>query len=79
MVFQNILYFIGLSNSDINEDNTNKLQWRKARKHWKISVLEALKQYDPFGPKTEPVSSFAIINRLINIFNSKYSKLNTLL
>lgn len=72
ILFQNILYFIGISNTDINEENTNKLQWKKARKFWNGNVLEALKLYDPFGPKTTPVSSFAMVNRLIDIFNSTY-------
>lgn len=68
ILFQNILYFVGIPNTSINEDETNKLQWKKAKKHWKIEVLTALKSYQPFGPKGK-VNSFAMINRLIPIFN----------
>jgi hypothetical protein len=48
---QNVLYFIGVSNLEINEENTNKLEWKKARKFWNLSVLEKLKNYNPFGAK----------------------------
>ena len=72
-LFQNILYFIGVNNNDINEEGTNKLQWKKAKKYWNSNVLESLKLYDPFGPKTSQVPSFSIINRLIKIFNGKFN------
>ncbi len=69
-LFQNILYFIGVSNIDINEENTNKLDWRKARKYWNESVLDKLKAYEPFGSKTVKPTSFAMGNRLITVFES---------
>jgi len=68
-LFQNILYFIGCNNKDINEENTNKLDWKKARKFWDISVIDKLIAYKPFGPKSKP-SSFAMGNRLLPIFES---------
>lgn len=68
MLFQNILYFIGVNNSDINENETNKIQWKKARKFWNVDILEALRKYEPFGAKGK-VSSFAMVNRLISIFS----------
>lgn len=68
MLFQNILYFIGLNNIEINEDETNKIQWKKARKFWNVDVLDFLKKYEPFGAKGK-VSSFAMVNRLITVFS----------
>jgi len=67
-IFQNILYFRGVENTEINEDLTNKLFWKKARKFWTKDMLEFINNYNPFGPKDKPVKSFAIINRLINVF-----------
>ena len=72
-LFQNILYFVGISNLEINEEETNKLQWKKARHFWKIDIYESLKKYDPFGPKAK-VTSFAMINRLIPIFEQESLK-----
>jgi len=68
LLFQNILYFNGVNNTDINEDDTNKIQWKKARKYWKVDVLDALKKYEPFGAKGK-VSNFAMVNRLISVFS----------
>ena len=68
LIFQNILYFRGIDNKEINEDLTNKLFWKKARKYWTKDMLEWLMNYNPFGPKDQPVKSFTIINRLINVF-----------
>jgi len=73
IVFQNILYFIGIDNKEINEEETNKLFWKKSRKFWKMDVLEKLKKYHPFGPKGK-VPSFAMINRLLPIFENENNK-----
>jgi len=68
LIFQNVLYFLGNKNTDINEDLTNKLNWKKARNYWTNDTLNLIYKYNPFGPKTAAVSSFAMINRLINVF-----------
>jgi len=65
-LFQNILYFIGVKNRDINEENTNKLEWKKAKKFWNIKVLEKLRDYSPIGPKPGKVNPYSYINRIIN-------------
>jgi hypothetical protein len=67
VLFQNILYFVGVVNTEINEEETNKIQWKKARKFWKMNVFESLKNYNPLGPKGK-VNSFAMVNRLITVF-----------
>ena len=34
-VFQNLFYFAKMNPIEINENKTNKLEWKKARKLWK--------------------------------------------
>lgn len=68
-IFQYIFYFIGHVNVDINEEKTNKLEWKKSRHLWNVTVLEKLRQYKPFGPKG-PVASYAMGNRLLAFFES---------
>jgi hypothetical protein len=65
-LFQNILYFIGVNNRDINEENTNKLEWKKAKKFWNIKVIEKLRDYSPIGPKLGKVNPYSYVNRIIN-------------
>jgi hypothetical protein len=77
-LFQNILYFIGVSNLDINEENTNKLEWKKAKKFWNVKVLEKLRDYNPIGPKPEKLPSFQMLNRILvnlDIYSSKRDEL----
>lgn len=74
VIFQNVLYFIGVNNEDINIEYTNKLNWKKARKFWTVEVLEKLRDYTPFGPKKEKVSYYALINRQVDIFFSLMEK-----
>lgn len=67
LVFQNMLYFLGFSGQEINEEGTNKLEWKKARIHWTRQILDKLKEYNPFEEK-EAVIFFAMVNRLIDVF-----------
>jgi hypothetical protein len=69
-LFQNTLYFIGFANKEINEENTNKLEWKMARKFWNVHVLEKLRDYNPFGPKPGKLPSYAMGNRLIHILET---------
>ena len=43
-----------------------------------MSVFEKLDNYDPFGPKKEKVSYFALVNRQFDIFEELYSKMEEL-
>jgi hypothetical protein len=71
-IFQHILYFIGVEAAEIHEENTNKLCWKKAKKYWNDSVLEKLRDYNPYGPKGE-VSPYAMCNRIL-LFLETYDK-----
>ena len=50
--FQNIFYFCKLEPNVINEDETNKLSWKKAKNEWE-KTFEILKNYNPLGPKPD--------------------------
>jgi hypothetical protein len=65
-LFQNILYFIGVNNKDINEENTNKLEWKKAKQFWNVKILEKLRDYYPIGPKPGKVNPYSYVNRIMN-------------
>ncbi len=54
---------------DINEEKTNKLEWKKCRHLWNMAVLEKLKIYNPYGPKG-PVPSYSMGNKLLAFFES---------
>lgn len=45
------MYFVGFENQQINEINTNKLDWTVAKQYWNASILDILIEYVPFGPK----------------------------
>lgn len=67
-VFQNILYFVGVSNSEINFEETNKLNWKVARKFWNNSILSKLEAYIPLGAKKVHNNKLTTLNRLISVF-----------
>ena len=64
-IFQQVMYFVRISNLDINEENTNKLNWKKAKKHWNLKIMEKIRDYNPIGPKSA-VSQFFMGNRIIS-------------
>lgn len=68
-IFQNILYFVGVSNTEINYPETNKLNWKVARKHWTIEILKKIEAYSPFGAKLKHENELTIVNRLYNVFS----------
>jgi len=74
ILFQNILYFIGVHNLDINEENTNHLHWKKAKKFWNFKVLEKLRDYKPIGPKVGKTNPYSYGNRILNNLESLSSK-----
>lgn len=72
-VFQSVLYFVGVSNTELNQEHTNKIDWRRAKNHWKPEVLQILHDYTPFGPKPEQVQFYALVNRQLETFEALYN------
>ena len=64
-VFQNIFYFSKMNPLDINEDKTNKLEWKKARIYWK-DLFPYILNYNPEGPKPEQVKPIYKLNKIKN-------------
>ena len=62
-VFQNLLFFARINPLDINENKTNKLEWKKARLFWK-DFFTYIIQYNPIGPKPEEVEKIYKLNRI---------------
>ena len=62
-IFQNLLYFAKMNPLDINENKTNKLEWKKARKFWK-DLFPYLIEYNPIGPKPEQVREIYKLNKI---------------
>lgn len=71
-VFQCVLYFVGIANTSLNQEHTNKIDWRKAKSFWKPEVLQTLHDYTPFGPKPKHVQFFALVNRQLEAFEALY-------
>ena len=62
-IFQNCFYFAKMNPLDINELNTNKLEWKKARKFWK-DLFPYIKEYNPVGPKPEEIKPIYKLNKI---------------
>ena len=62
-VFQNLFYFAKINPNDINENKTNKLEWKKARIFWK-EIFPYIIEYDPIGPKPEQVKQIYKLNKI---------------
>ncbi len=61
--FQHILYFCKSNPLDINEKNTNKLEWKKAKKYWS-NIFNYATNYNPLGPKPEEVKPIYKLNKI---------------
>ena len=61
--FQNLFYFAKINPLDINENKTNKLEWKKARKFWN-QVFPYIQEYNPVGAKSEPVKQIYKLNKI---------------
>lgn len=69
-LFQLILLFCGHSNLEINYPETNKLNWKIARKFWTPEILKTIEKYQPYGPKPESHDNKLIkLNRLISVIS----------
>ena len=62
-VFQNLFYFAKTNPLDINENKTNKLEWKKARNFWK-NIFPYIQSYDPVGPKPEQIKQIYKLNKI---------------
>ena len=62
-VFQNLFYFAKMEPLDINENKTNKLEWKKARKYWK-DLFPYINEYNPIGAKPEQVKQIYKLNKI---------------
>ena len=61
--FQNLFYFCQINPLDINENKTNKLEWKKARKFWS-QIFPYIKSYNPIGPKPEQIKQIYKLNKI---------------
>ena len=61
--FQNLFYFAKINPLDINENKTNKLEWKKARKYWS-EIFPYIQEYNPIGAKPEPIKQIYKLNKI---------------
>ena len=62
-IFQNLFYFAKIDPLDINEMKTNKLEWKRARHHWK-DLFPYIKEYNPIGQKPEEIKPIYKLNKI---------------
>ena len=62
-IFQNLFYFAKINPLDINENKTNRLEWKKARKFWE-NIFPYIQSYDPIGPKPEQIKQIYKLNKI---------------
>ena len=62
-IFQNLLYFCQENPLEINEDKTNKLEWKKAKRFWR-NVFNYAESYNPLGAKPQQVKNIYKLNKI---------------
>ena len=62
-IFQNLLYFCRENPLDINEEKTNKLEWKKAKKYW-LNIFTYVNSYNPLGAKPQEVKQIYKLNKI---------------
>ena len=72
-IFQNLLYFCQENPLEINEDKTNKLEWKKAKKFWK-NIFFYANNYNPLGAKPQEVKSIYKLNKIKDNLETAISK-----
>ena len=72
-IFQNLLYFCQENPLEINEDKTNKLEWKKAKKYWN-NVFSYANSYNPLGPKPQEVKHIYKLNKIKENLENAISK-----
>ena len=61
--FQNLFYFAKMNPVDINENKTNRLEWKKARNYW-TNIFPYIKEYNSVGPKPEQIKNIYKLNKI---------------
>ena len=72
-IFQSLLYFAHIDPLIINEKETNKLEWKKARKEWR-NIFPYILSYNPIGPKPEEVKGIYKLNKIQDNLKSAIEK-----
>jgi len=72
-IFQNLLYFCHENPLDINEANTNKLEWKKAKKYWR-NIFNYANSYNPLGPKPQEIKHIYKLNKIKENLESAINK-----
>ena len=72
-IFQNLLYFCHENPLDINETNTNKLEWKKAKKYWR-NIFNYANSYNPLGPKPQEIKHIYKLNKIKENLESAINK-----
>ena len=62
-IFQNLLYFCRENPLDINEEKTNKLEWKKAKKYWS-NIFTYANSYNPLGAKPQELKQIYKLNKI---------------
>ena len=57
-VLQTVFYLLRYSREEICERDTNKLEWKKAKKLIDEDFFKRIGEYNPFGPKTEEYKAY---------------------
>ena len=68
-----LLYFEHIYPLIINEKETNKLEWKKARKEWR-NIFPYILSYNPIGPKPEEVKGIYKLNKIQDNLKSAIEK-----
>ena len=72
-IFQNLIYFCQENPLEINEDKTNKLEWKKAKKYWK-NVFDYANSYNPLGAKPQQVKNIYKLNKIKDNLENSITK-----
>ena len=72
-IFQNLFYFTKVDPLSINENKTNKLEWKKARNLWN-NIFPYIQSYEPIGPKPEQIKSIYKLNKIKEYLESCLQK-----
>ena len=72
-IFQNLLYFCQENPLEINEDKTNKLEWKKAKNYWK-NVFDYANSYNPLGAKPQQVKNIYKLNKIKDNLENSITK-----
>jgi len=63
-IFQGIFYLLGYKREDICEEKTNKLWWKKAKKHINDEFFLKMFKYDPVGQKEGEYKPYQKVNNI---------------